>query len=166
MTRKASDSSDEMTRLGFKSPKSPLDDFATVPHAQLVLDCMHYFATKNTEVFRQWVLESFSRETSECPFFASSAEVVNILVDLLRIGQPPADQGGVYDSVIFCSDHPFEEAYCLGMNTLNKTWKEMKATSQDFPKVMGVLKEQVRNFLLRDHSSFLVFGYQHKVFIC
>ncbi|OQV21363.1 Engulfment and cell motility protein 2 [Hypsibius exemplaris] len=147
--RKASESGDEIGRLGFKSPKLPLDEFATVNNAQLVLHCMHHFATRNVEAFRQWVFESFSRDTSECPFFESSVEIVGILAELFRIGLPPVEQGGVYDSVVFSSDSPFEEAYCLAMSTLNKTWKEMKATSQDFLKVMGVLREQL-TLSLRD----------------
>lgn len=110
---------------------------------------MYFFATKRTDLFRQWVLESFSRETSECPFLIASIEVVRLLLETFHVGSPPADQGGQYDRLVFSTDYPFEEAFSLAMHTLSRTWKEMKASGQDFWKVMGVLKEEVE-LSLRD----------------
>ncbi|GAU96401.1 hypothetical protein RvY_07853 [Ramazzottius varieornatus] len=152
MSRKNSDHSDELSRLGFKNPKSVLEDLASIPEGVLVLDCMHFFATKKVDRFRQWILESFSRDFSECQFLAASVEVVRLLVGVFNIGSSPAEQSGQYDRVVFSSDSPFEDAYVLVMHTISKTWKEMKATNQDFPKVIDVLKEQV-SFSLRDSPA-------------
>jgi engulfment/cell motility protein 1 len=37
--------------------------------------------------------------------------------------------------MFFTHDHPFEEFYCICIILLNKTWKEMRATIEDFTKV-------------------------------
>ena len=38
--------------------------------------------------------------------------------------------------MFFTNDKPFEEFYCIAIQLLNKTWKEMKATAEDFTKVL------------------------------
>lgn|SRR6218665_3849175 len=45
-----------------------------------------------------------------------------------------ADDGQTYYPLFFTHDHAFEEFYCTCIQLLNKTWKEMKATSADFNK--------------------------------
>ena len=45
------------------------------------------------------------------------------------------DEGQVYYPMFFTNDRPFEEFYCIAIQLLNKTWKEMKATGEDFTKV-------------------------------
>lgn len=45
--------------------------------------------------------------------------------------------------MFFTHDHPFEECFCLCIVVLNKTWKEMRATSEDFQKVASVGQEQI-----------------------
>ena len=144
MSRKNSDQSNELSRLGFKNGKPILEELTAFPEGILILDCMHFFATKKMERFRQWILESFSRDSSECQFLAASIEVVRLLTSVFNIGSSAADQCGQYDRVVFSSDCPFEDAFVLIMHTISKTWKEMKATNQDFPKVVDVLKEQVQ----------------------
>ena len=46
------------------------------------------------------------------------------------------DEGQVYYPMFFTNDKPFEEFYCIAIQLLNKTWKEMKATAEDFTKVL------------------------------
>ena len=49
--------------------------------------------------------------------------------------------------MFFTHDHPFEEFYCTCIVLLNKTWKEMRATTEDFVKVFSVVKEQITRAL-------------------
>lgn len=39
--------------------------------------------------------------------------------------------------MFFTHDRSFEEFFCICIQLLNKTWKEMRATSEDFNKVRG-----------------------------
>ncbi|XP_055328982.1 engulfment and cell motility protein 1-like [Paramacrobiotus metropolitanus] len=151
LTRKNSEPTEELSRLGFKHTRSPLDDLMPLPEGALVLDCMQYFAMKHPAVFRQWILESCSRSASDCPFLLASLHVVRVLLETFRVVELPSGEFpvGEYDRVVFTSEYPFEEAYVLGMQTLCRTWKEMKASAQDFMKVIGVLKEKV-DLSLRD----------------
>lgn len=71
-------------------------------------------------------------------------ELVRILCDLLKIGEPPSEQGAtLLQPLFFTHDHPFEECFCICIVLLNKTWKEMRATSEDFGKVASVVREQI-----------------------
>lgn len=38
--------------------------------------------------------------------------------------------------MFFTHDRSFEEFFCICIQLLNKTWKEMRATSEDFNKVL------------------------------
>lgn len=49
--------------------------------------------------------------------------------------------------MFFTHDHPFEEFYCVCIVLLNKTWKEMRATTEDFVKVFSVVREQITRAL-------------------
>lgn len=40
--------------------------------------------------------------------------------------------------MFFSQDHSFHELFCVAIQLLNKTWKEMRATREDFDKVGGV----------------------------
>lgn len=85
----------------------------------------------------QVVLEnSCKADEHECPFGRTSIELVKLLCQILRIGESPEDQKNeMYYPLFFTHDHPFEELYCICIVTLNKTWKEMRATTEDFTKV-------------------------------
>lgn len=39
--------------------------------------------------------------------------------------------------MFFGQDHFFEELFCICIQLVNKTWKEMRATQEDFDKVTG-----------------------------
>lgn len=66
---------------------------------------------------------------------------------MLRIGEGPSEQGQSYHPMFFTHDHPFEEFYCVCIVLLNKTWKEMRATTEDFVKVFSVVREQITRAL-------------------
>lgn len=39
--------------------------------------------------------------------------------------------------MFFGQDQSFHELFCVSIQLLNKTWKEMRATQEDFDKVGG-----------------------------
>ena len=55
--------------------------------------------------------------------------------DMVALWVAAADEGQVYQPMFFTHERPFEEFFCICILLLNKTWKEMKATSADFIKV-------------------------------
>lgn len=50
--------------------------------------------------------------------------------------------------MFFNHDHPFEELFCICIVVVNKTWKEMRATVEDFAKVFSVVREQISRVLV------------------
>lgn len=49
--------------------------------------------------------------------------------------------------MFFNHDHPFEELFCICLVVVNKTWREMRATVEDFAKVFSVVREQITRIL-------------------
>ena len=136
------------TKLGFDHPKDPSLDFLVTPPGILALDCMDYFAKTRHEQFMKVVLENSCRsDNHECPFAASSIELVRQLSSILAIGQPEEPNCKVFHEMFFKSEHPFEEFFCYCVVLLNKTWRDMRATREDFRKVFDVVGEQIRGAL-------------------
>lgn len=140
--------SKEFKKLGFKCEIDPIKDFNEVPPGVLALDCMLYFARNYPEDYTKIVLENSCRaDEHECPFGKTSVELIKQLCDILHIGEPPSEQGQTYQPLFFTHDHPFEELFCICIVLLNKTWKEMRATTEDFIKVSSVVREQISRAL-------------------
>lgn len=136
-------------KLGFKSDINPAQDFIDVPPGMLALDCMVYFARNYVQNYKKVVHENSCRaDEHECQFGRTSVELVKLLVcEILKIGEPPSDQGLDYYPMFFTHDHPFEEFFCICISILNKTWKDMRATNEDFQKVFSVVREQITRSL-------------------
>ncbi|XP_013149226.1 PREDICTED: engulfment and cell motility protein 1 [Papilio polytes] len=141
-------------KLGFKCEIDPIKDFNEVPPGILALDCMLYFARNYSEDYRKIVLENSRAVEHECPFGKTSIELVKLLCDILHISEPPSEQGQTYHPLFFTHDHPFEELFCICIALLNKTWKEMRATSEDFMKVLSVVREQINRALSASPKGF------------
>jgi len=142
-------------RLGFQSHVNPVEDLSVTPPGVLALDNMTYFARMHGEAYTKVVLEnSCKADEHDCPFAKASIELTRMLCDILKIGELPADEGNVYHPMFFTQDKPFEEFYCICIQLLNKTWKEMRATSQDFTKVLSVVKEQITRALDNQPPNF------------
>lgn len=95
----------------------------------------------------QVVLENSCRaDEHECPFGRSSVELVRLLCNVLKISEQPSEQTTTYHQIFFSHDNPFHELYCVCIVLLNKTWKEMRATTEDFVKVK--LRTKLLYFLL------------------
>lgn len=140
--------SKDFKKLGFKCEIDPIKDFNETPPGLLALDCMLYFARHHPEGYTKIVLENSCRaDEHECPFGKTSVELVKLLCEILHIGEPPSEQGQTYHPMLYTSDHPFEELFCICIVLLNKTWKEMHATIEDFIKVFSVVREQITRAL-------------------
>lgn len=114
----------------------------------LALDCMLYFARNYAPAYTAIVHENSCRAAEhECPFGRTGIELVRVLCEILRIGEAPSEQGQDYCTMFFAHDHPFEETFCACVSVLHRTWKDMRATGEDFSKVFSVLREQITRTL-------------------
>nr|CAG4651644.1 EOG090X02BW [Triops cancriformis] len=135
-------------KLGFKNDTNPALDFAETPPGLLALDNMSYFAQYHPDKYTKVVLENSCRaDEYECPFGRTSIELTKLLCEILKIGEPPSEQGQSFHPMFFNSDHPFEEFFCTCIVLVNKTWREMRATIEDFDKVFNVVREQITRAL-------------------
>jgi len=151
--------SKDFKRLGFMDIDSPANDFHETPPGLLPLHTMVYFARKHQEQYVKFVLENLSRgEDYECPFARASIALTKMLCEVLEInGEPPSESGKDYYPIFFTMDFAFEEFFCICIQLLNKTWKEMRATSGDFNRVMQVVKDQICRALNEKHHSMEMF---------
>ena len=135
-------------KLGFSNRKNPVEDFSEFP-CLLSLNLMLYFGRNYTEQFVKIVLENCCRadRDHECPFVRSSIELTKLICDLLKLTKQPSDEGKVFYPMFFTHEHPLEEFFVIAVLTLNKTWKEMRATTEDFGKVFSVLQQQLSRSL-------------------
>ncbi|XP_077772648.1 engulfment and cell motility protein 1 isoform X3 [Podarcis muralis] len=141
-------------KLGFINHVNPAMDFTQTPPGMLALDNMLYFAKHQQDAYIRIVLENSSREDKhECPFGRSSIELTKMLCDILKVGELPSETCNDFHPMFFTHDRSFEEFFCICIQLLNKTWKEMRATSEDFNKVMQVVKEQIVRALTTKPSS-------------
>uniref|UniRef100_A0A3P9MW45 Engulfment and cell motility 3 n=1 Tax=Poecilia reticulata TaxID=8081 RepID=A0A3P9MW45_POERE len=148
----------EFKKLGFSNNSNPGQDLVRTPPGLLALDTMFYFATRYPDAYSRFVLENSSREDKhECPFARSSIQLTLILCEILRIGDPPSETGSSFHPIFFSQDRLLEELFCVCIQLLNKTWKEMRATQEDFDKVMQVVKEQITRTLASKPTSLELF---------
>ncbi|CAO2595321.1 Engulfment and cell motility protein 1 [Lemmus lemmus] len=114
---------------------NPAMDFTQTPPGMLALDNMLYFAKHHQDAYIRIVLENSSREDKhECPFGRSSIELTKMLCEILKVGELPSETCNDFHPMFFTHDRAFEEFFCICIQLLNKTWKEMRATSEDFNK--------------------------------
>lgn len=129
-------------KLGFKYDINPAQDF--MESSLLALDCMIYFARNQNQLYTKVVHENSCRaDEYECPFGRTSIELVKVLCEILRIGDDGPAGKDQFHPMFFTHDHPFEEFFCVCIFALNRTWKDMRATSEDFYKVFDVVREQI-----------------------
>ncbi|ELK25618.1 Engulfment and cell motility protein 3 [Myotis davidii] len=125
----------EFRKLGFTN-SNPAQDLERVPPGLLALDNMLYFSKHAPSAYSRFVLENSSREDKhECPFARSSIQLTVLLCELLRVGEPCSETAQDFSPMFFSQDQSFHELFCVSIQLLNKTWKEMRATQEDFDKV-------------------------------
>ena len=127
-------------KLGFRNDVDPTQDFRETPPGTLALDLMYAFCTNHAEQYRKLVSDA----SADCPpFAATSIELVRLIVELIRIGEDPLTDEDRFFPMFFNHDNPLEELFGICIVHLNKTWKEMRAKSDDFAKVINVTREQL-----------------------
>ncbi|XP_010610517.1 engulfment and cell motility protein 3 isoform X3 [Fukomys damarensis] len=147
----------EFRKLGF-SNSNPAQDLERVPPGLLALDNMLYFSRQAPSAYSRFVLENSSREDKhECPFARSSIQLTLLLCELLHIGEPCSETAQDFSPMFFGQDQSFHELFCVAILLLNKTWKEMRATQEDFDKVMQVVREQLARTLALKPTSLELF---------
>ncbi|XP_028591565.2 engulfment and cell motility protein 2 isoform X4 [Podarcis muralis] len=140
--------------LGFMNHINPALDFTQTPPGMLALDNMLYLAKCHQDTYIRIVLENSSREDKhECPFGRSAIELTKMLCEILQVGELPNEGRNDYHPMFFTHDRAFEELFAICIQLLNKTWKEMRATAEDFNKVMQVVREQIMRALPSKPSS-------------
>ncbi|KFV67043.1 Engulfment and cell motility protein 3, partial [Dryobates pubescens] len=148
----------QFRKLGFTNNSNPAEDLCRVPPGLLALDTMVYFCRHTPDAYRRFVLENSSREDKhECPFARSSIQLTLILCELLHVGEPCSETAQDFYPMFFGQDHFFEELFCICIQLVNKTWKEMRATQEDFDKVLQVVREQISRTLSLKPTSLELF---------
>lgn len=161
--RRSQNAAGDFKKLGFENQSHPAMDLCKASCGLLALDCMLYFARNHGENYVKVVLENSMRSDDlNCPFVLASMHLTKMLCDILKIGEPPDETSTVFYSMFFSSGKPLEEFFCICIQLLNKTWREMRAVMADFNKVLEVVKEQVTRGLQTHSSSFEAF--RNKVF--
>uniref|UniRef100_A0A670ZSI7 Engulfment and cell motility 2 n=1 Tax=Pseudonaja textilis TaxID=8673 RepID=A0A670ZSI7_PSETE len=140
--------------LGFTNPVNPALDFLQTPPGMLALDNMIYLAQHHQDAYIRIVLENSSPEDKHaCPFGRSAIELTKALCEILQIGELPNEGRNDYHPMFFTHDQALEELFAICIQLLNRTWKEMRATVEDFHKVMQVVREQISRALLAKPPS-------------
>ncbi|XP_035192481.1 engulfment and cell motility protein 3 isoform X1 [Oxyura jamaicensis] len=148
----------EFRKLGFMNNSNPAEDLRRAPPGLLALDNMLYFSRHTPNAYSRFVLENSSREDKhECPFARSSIQLTLILCEILHIGEPCSETAQAFYPMFFGQDHFFEELFCICIQLVNKTWKEMRATQEDFDKVLQVVREQITRTLSLKPTSLELF---------
>ena len=130
-------------QLGFMKG-DPTLDFSDTPPGILALDCMVYFAKSKHETFTKLL---FSHTDNQCPFAQTSIALTKVLCQIFRIGEPPSEIGYEFIPVLVWNEEPFKEVFCIGIQLLFKTWREMRASVLDLEKVMAVVTKQITTVL-------------------
>ncbi|KAM8799351.1 engulfment and cell motility protein 3 [Eudromia elegans] len=148
----------EFRKLGFVNNSNPAQDLYRAPPGLLALDSMVYFSRHAPSAYSRFVLENSSREDKhECPFARSSIQLTVILCEILHVGEPCSETAQAFYPMFFGQDHFFEELFCICIQLVNKTWKEMRATQEDFDKVLQVVREQITRTLALKPTSLELF---------
>lgn len=148
----------DFKNLGFENYQNPVLEFDQTPPGIFALDCMRYFARNQQDNYVRLVLENSARgDKHECPFAKSSVHLVKMICEILKIGEQPTETGEEYYAMFFTHDHSIEEFFCICIQLLNKTWKEMTAIQEDFDKVMSVVRDQITLGLKTKPTSLDIF---------
>ncbi|NP_001186987.1 engulfment and cell motility protein 2 [Danio rerio] len=152
--RKAAAHTKDYRMLGFSNAVNPALDFTQTPPGMLALDNMLYLAKLHQDTYIRIVLENSSREDKhECPFARCAIELTRVLCDILQVGELPNEGCNDFHPMFFTHERAWEEFFCVCIQLLNKTWKEMRATAEDFNKVMTVVREQITRALALKPAS-------------
>ena len=140
-------------QLGFVSGDARTE-LTETPPGVLALHCMVYLAKTKHEVFTQLL---FGHTDNQCPFAHASVMLTKVLCQVFRIGEPPSEIGYEFIPCLLCAGEPFKEVYCITIQLLYKTWREMRASIHDLEKVMAVVRKQIGIILQMGASTLTSF---------
>lgn len=144
---------DQWRKLGFENVDKPQTLFLHPPGV-LALDCMAYFARNCTDTYTKLVLDQLSRsEEYACPFATTSVAIVQLLLEMLHVGEQPSDTDTRYLPIFYSTLEVFKELYCVGISLGCKTWREMEAKQVDFDRVLAVVRRQLAAVLERPYTD-------------
>jgi engulfment/cell motility protein 1 len=135
-------------QLGFTG-QNPFSDLAEVPPGVLALEFMVYFARNKRDTFVRLLLT----KDNPCPFAQASIRLTKMLCQIFKVGESPSDIEVSFLPPLVGSDSPFEELFCVTIQLLYKTWREMRAGELDFEMVMHVVQKQITTVIQQGHSS-------------
>lgn len=115
-------------------------DFRITPPGSLALDLMFNFAQNQTDLFSKMTIENSYRigdNNHACPFAASSIALSKLICESLHVGGLDDVQTIEIDlqPMIFSQESPLDTIFWISIQHLFKTWREMRATAEDFDKV-------------------------------
>ena len=140
-------------QLGFTSG-DPRTELTETPPGVLALQCMVYLAKTKHEVFTQLL---FGHTDNQCPFAHASCMLTRVLCQLFHIGELPSEIGYEFIPCLVWANDPFKDVYCVTIQLLYKTWREMRASIHDLEKVMTVVTKQIGIILQMGSSTLTTF---------
>ena len=99
---------------------------------------MFNFAKNQTDLFSKLTIENVYRgmdSSNACPFAASSISLTKLIINALHIGQDVPSKEIDLQPMIFSQESPLDAIFAIMIQHLFKTWREMRATAEDFDKV-------------------------------
>lgn len=150
--------SEDYKSLGFISIQDPANDFRSTPPGILPLDLMVSFAQNQTDLYSKMTIENSYRmgdNNHSCPFVASSISLTKLICAAIHIGEPNMDKIETdVQPMLFSNANGLETLFSITIQHLFKTWREMRATSEDFDKVIEVSREQLTKGLKNVPQTF------------
>eukprot|EP00731_Ephydatia_muelleri_P000114 Em0001g114a len=77
----------------------------------------------------------------------SNIALTKVLCQIFRVGEPPIERAHEFIPVVVIHDEPLKEIFCVTIQLLFKTWREMRASVLDLEKVMVVVTKQILTVL-------------------
>ena len=142
-------------QLGFLSG-DPRAELCDTPPGVLALHCMGYLAKNKHDVFNQLL---FGHTDNQCPFAHASSMLTRVLCQLFHVGEPPSEIGYEFIPCLVWANDPFKDVYCITIQLLYKTWREMRASIHDLEKVMAVVTKQISIILQTGSSTLTTFDF-------
>lgn len=146
--------SEDYRKLGFKNEIDPTQDFCVVPPGILGLEIMFAFALDHKRDFIKLVSDTSYRD---CPLAQITIALVKMICEVTKIGHKIQPHGKYYP-MFFTKENPLGELSAIMINHVVRTWNEMRATAEDFNKVMEVAREQLVTGLGQNPLSFEEFA--------
>ncbi|CAN7989535.1 unnamed protein product [Ixodes hexagonus] len=151
--------STEYTTMGFRHVAAPLKDFM-YPTGKFAFENLCYFAENHSTSFTRLVQENVCCSPQHrCPLTLSSIMLSELLCRIFRIGEPVSEQGSFY-LMFYSHDRFFEEMFSVCMGLVFKTWREMRATTEDIDKVFSIVNEQITRALILNPRSTNIDGFR------